>query len=58
MDGDTLQAGAVANVSNVRNPVSLARAVKEHSEHVLLVGEGARKFAREQGLAMEQEAYF
>lgn len=58
MDGNTLQAGAVANVSNVKNPVSLARAVKEQSGHVLLVGEGARKFAREQGLEMEQEAYF
>lgn len=58
MDGHTLKAGAVAYVSNVKNPVSLARAVMEKSAHVLLVGEGARKFAREQGLAMEQEAYF
>lgn len=58
MDGNTLEAGAVAHVSNVKNPISLARAVKDKSAHVLLVAEGARKFAREQGLEMEQEAYF
>jgi beta-aspartyl-peptidase (threonine type) len=58
MDGHTLEAGAVANVKNVRNPISLARAIKDHSDHVLLVGEGAQMFAREMDLEMEQEAYF
>ena len=49
MDGRTLNAGAVAAVRNVRNPISLARTVMENSNHVLLVGEGANKFAVLQG---------
>ncbi len=50
MAGDTLAAGAVAAVSGIRNPVLLARAVMEHSRHVLLAGEGAFAFARAQGI--------
>ncbi len=50
MEGDDLQAGAVAAVERIRNPVQLARAVLERSDHVLLVGKGARRFAREHGL--------
>lgn len=50
MVGDTLAAGAVAAVSGIRNPVLLARAVMEHSRHVLLAGEGAFDFARAQGI--------
>src|SRR5690349_21536863 len=46
MDGTTKAAGAIAGVSGVRNPVSLARAVMERSEHVLLSGQGAEIFAR------------
>jgi len=49
MDGRDLQAGAVAAVKHVRNPVSLARKVMEETSHVLLVGEGATKFAEAQG---------
>ncbi len=49
MDGKTLNAGAVAAVRNIRNPISLARRVMEKSNHVLLVGEGANKFAVIQG---------
>jgi beta-aspartyl-peptidase (threonine type) len=45
MDGLTLNAGAVAAVRNIRNPISLARRVMEDSNHVFLVGEGANKFA-------------
>ena len=45
MDGTTLDVGAVAAVKDIRNPVLLARKVMDASEHVLLVGEGARKFA-------------
>lgn len=45
MEGHTRRAGAVAGVSTIRNPVSLARAVMEHSQHVLLVGAGAEAFA-------------
>lgn len=47
MRGDTLDAGAVAGVAGVRNPVRLARRVMEESDHLLLVGPGAERFARE-----------
>ena len=50
MDGITLKAGAVAGVSHLRNPVLAARLVMEQSPHVLLVGEGAEKFAFEHGM--------
>lgn len=50
MDGVTLKAGAVAGVSHLRNPVLAARLVMEQSPHVLLVGEGAEKFAFEHGM--------
>ncbi len=52
MNGATLKAGAVAAVERVRNPISLARAVLESSEHMMLVGEGAEQFALEQGLPL------
>lgn len=52
MDGASLRAGAVAAVRFVRNPIVLARAVMEHSEHLLLVGEGAWRFAASQGVAL------
>lgn len=58
MDGRNLGAGAVAAVRHVRNPVRLARAVMEHSPHVLLMGEGAESFAREQRIALESAAWF
>ena len=50
MDGATLNAGAVAAVQRVANPISLARMVMEQSEHVLLVADGAEQFAREHGV--------
>jgi L-asparaginase / beta-aspartyl-peptidase len=58
MDGRTLAAGAAAGVREVRNPVLLARAIMEKSDHVFLIGEGAEGFAREQGLPFEDAAYF
>ncbi|MDE2496401.1 MAG: isoaspartyl peptidase/L-asparaginase [Xanthomonadaceae bacterium] len=58
MDGATLRAGAVAGVRRVRNPVLLARAVMEHSPHVMLAGEGAEGFAREQDIALVDPDYF
>ena len=58
MDGRTLKAGAVAAVCGVRNPVRLAYEVMETSGHVLLVGAGAERFARERDLAFESEEYF
>lgn len=45
MEGHTRRAGAVAGVTTIRNPISLARAVMEHSPHVMLVGAGAEAFA-------------
>ncbi|MDE2234948.1 MAG: isoaspartyl peptidase/L-asparaginase [Gammaproteobacteria bacterium] len=51
MDGSNLRAGAVAAVSGIHNPIQLARAVMEHSPHVLLAGEGAYVFAKHHGVA-------
>ena len=58
MDGATLNAGAVAGLHTVRNPIDLARAVMERSPHVMMIGEGAEQFARQQGLAMVDENWF
>ncbi|HLI17725.1 MAG TPA: isoaspartyl peptidase/L-asparaginase [Rhodanobacteraceae bacterium] len=58
MDGATLRAGAIAGVRHVRNPVLLARAVMEHSDHVMLAGAGAEAFARTQDIALVDPAYF
>ena len=58
MDGATLAAGAVAGVTRTRNPISLARAVMEHSPHVFLIGEGAEAFARSQELEETDPGYF
>ncbi len=51
MDGYSLQAGAVAGVKHLRNPVLAARLVLEKSPHVLLIGEGAENFAISHGMA-------
>ena len=58
MDGRTRAAGAVAGVTHTRHPIMLARAVMEHSPHVMLVGEGAETFARTQHLEEVQPGYF
>jgi beta-aspartyl-peptidase (threonine type) len=58
MDGRGLDAGAVAGVASVKNPVSLARAVMECSPHVLLFGHGAEDFARSRNLETAPPAYF
>lgn len=58
MEGAGLRAGAVAGVARIRNPVLAARAVMEHSPHVLLAGKGAERFARRQGLTLVPESYF
>lgn len=50
MDGSTLACGAVAGVRTVRNPIGLARRVMERSPHVLLIGDGAERFADTQGV--------
>jgi L-asparaginase / beta-aspartyl-peptidase len=58
MDGTTRAAGAVSGTKRIRNPVSAARAVMERTPHVLLTGEGAEQFAREQGLPLAAQWYF
>ncbi len=58
MDGATLNAGAVAGVKTVKNPIDAALAVMEKSEHVLLSGNGADLFAAEQGLEIVDPSYF
>lgn len=62
MDGTTLGAGAVAGITCVKNPVTAARAVLDHSNHVLLVGQGAnafsRKFAKTANLQIVDQEYF
>lgn len=58
MDGRNLQAGAVAGVSGVKNPVTLARAVMEKSPHVMLIGQGAEIFAKTQGYELLPQEYF
>jgi beta-aspartyl-peptidase (threonine type) len=58
MDGRDRRAGAVAGIFGPKNPVLAARAVMEHSPHVLLIGDAAAAFAREQGLAVADAGYF
>ncbi len=58
MDGATGKAGAVAGVHRVKNPILLARAVMEKSRHVMMVGDGAESFAKEQGVTLVDPSYF
>ena len=58
MDGRDRKAGAVAGATATKNPVSLARAVMEHSPHVMLSGKGADIFSKEQGLEQAGPEWF
>ncbi len=58
MDGSERRAGAVAGLVGPRNPVLAARAVMERSRHVLLIGEGALAFCRDNGVAFCEPGYF
>ena len=58
MDGKTLEAGAVAAVKNIPNPVELAYAVMKKSPHVLLIGKGANDFASHIGMDTKPDDYF
>lgn len=58
MDGSNLSTGAVTLIKRVKNPVSLARHVMEKTQHVLLGGDGAEKFAEEMGMEMVDNNYF
>lgn len=58
MDGRDLSAGAVAAISNIANPIQLARFVMSESEHVMLISEGAMRFAEHCGIAPAPDNYF
>ena len=58
MDGATLNAGAVAGVMHIKNPIDLARSVMDNSPHVFMYGQGAEAFAKDQGFALVEQDYF
>lgn len=58
MEGKTHKAGAVAGVTTIKNPITGARAVMEKTRHVMLIGQGADKFAKEIGLDIVANSYF
>ncbi|MBP6799206.1 MAG: isoaspartyl peptidase/L-asparaginase [Luteimonas sp.] len=58
MDGATGKAGAAAGLHRVKNPITLARAIMDRSKHVMMVGDGAEIFAKEQGIALVDPSYF
>ncbi len=58
MDGATLNAGASAGTTNVKNPIDLAKAIMDNSPHVMMAGKGAETFAAEQGLEIVDPEYF
>lgn len=58
MDGKTLGAGSVAGVRTIKNPISLARAIMEKSEHVMMAGRGAEQFAATAGVEIVDTSYF
>jgi len=58
MDGKTLNAGAVAGVRKIKNPISLAKEIMYHSPHVMLSGKGAEEFALERNFEMMDTSYF
>ena len=58
MEGSTLKAGAVCGLTKIKNPVQLARAVMQRSEHVMLAADGAEEFARSLGFEFVPQSYF
>lgn len=58
MDGHSLEAGAVAGVKHLRNPILAARSVLENSPHVMMIGEGAEAFAQAQGMELVNNSLF
>jgi len=58
MNGENLEAGAVARLRHIKNPISLARAVMEKSKHVMMVGDGAEQFATQNGFELVDSSYF
>ena len=58
MKGKTMQAGAVAGVTTIKNPILAAKAVMNNSAHVMMAGKGAEEFAVKQGLEIVDPSYF
>jgi len=58
MDGASGKAGAAAGLHRVKNPILLAQAIMDHSRHVMMVGDGAEIFAKEQGITLVDPSYF
>ena len=58
MDGANGKAGAAAGLHRVKNPILLARAIMDKSKHVMMVGDGAERFATEQGITLVDPVYF
>lgn len=58
MDGSNLKAGAIAGVTTIKNPITAALAVMNKSEHVMMAGKGAEKFAEDQGCSIVSPSYF
>jgi L-asparaginase / beta-aspartyl-peptidase len=58
MEGKALMAGAVAGVRTIRNPITAAKTVMERSQHVMMTGSGAEKFAKEKGVQIVDTSYF
>ncbi|MFN0202615.1 MAG: isoaspartyl peptidase/L-asparaginase family protein [Bacteroidia bacterium] len=58
MDGRERKAGAVASVKHIENPILLAKEVMNHSQHVMLIGEGAERFAQKQGFPLVDNTHF
>ena len=58
MCGESLNAGAVAGITTIKNPVTLARKVMEVSPHVMMIGKGAEQFGYEMGMEVVDPSYF
>jgi L-asparaginase / beta-aspartyl-peptidase len=58
MNGQTLEAGAIAGVQTIKNPITLARRVMDSSPHVMMVGRGAEEFAKTKGVEIVNPSYF
>lgn len=58
MEGENREAGAIAAIPNLRNPIELAKDVMNHSDHVLLIGNGAKEFGELRDAKFESDEYF
>jgi L-asparaginase / beta-aspartyl-peptidase len=58
MDGKTKKAGAIAGISRIKNPIAGARLIMDKSDHVFMIGDGAERFCRDQGMELVRPLYF